>query len=53
MSPSIQKLSLLNAAFAQFDEQGSLQSVLTNAMNNLNAALSEDEAAQRHFVCRL
>lgn len=45
VSPSIKKLSLLNAAFAQFDEQGSLQSVLTNAMNNLNAALGEDEAA--------
>ncbi|MEJ6473386.1 discoidin domain-containing protein [Pseudoalteromonas piscicida] len=45
VSPSIQKLSLLNAAFAQFDEQGSLQTVLTTAMNNLNAALGDDEAA--------
>ncbi|RZG16676.1 discoidin domain-containing protein [Pseudoalteromonas sp. CO342X] len=45
VSESVQKLSLFNAAFAQFDEQGSLQGVLSDSASNLSAALGGDEVA--------
>ncbi|WP_462154187.1 discoidin domain-containing protein [Pseudoalteromonas piscicida] len=45
VADSVQKLSLFNAAFAQFDEQGSLQGVLSDSASNLSAALGGDEAA--------
>ncbi|GEK07953.1 discoidin domain-containing protein [Pseudoalteromonas peptidolytica] len=45
VSESVQKLSLFNAAFAQFDEQGSLQGILSDSASNLSAALGGDEAA--------
>ncbi|TMN43679.1 discoidin domain-containing protein [Pseudoalteromonas sp. S2755] len=49
VSESVQKLSLFNAAFAQFDEQGSLQGVLSDSASNLSAALGGDEAALEAF----
>ncbi|CAH9050530.1 hypothetical protein PSECIP111854_00549 [Pseudoalteromonas sp. CIP111854] len=45
----LQKLSLLNSAFAHFDTQGSLKVILSKAVSNLNDALAQDEAALESF----